>query len=102
MHEVQRAEIRQRERRADRQVDAADDHDQRHAEHDENRFPRLRAGIRELAADRKSPSIALLSAKATTDQHDHRYRRLGPALGENLAQHVVRPVAITEPDQRAR
>ena len=45
----QRAEIAQREHRADREVDAADDDDQRHAEHDEADLAGLPAGVGEAA-----------------------------------------------------
>ena len=48
----QRAEVAQREHRADRKVDAADNDDQRHAEHDKADFAGLPSGIGE-AADRQ-------------------------------------------------
>ena len=50
----QRAEIAQREHRSDRKVDAADDDDERHAEHDEADLAGLPPGIGEAGGGKKA------------------------------------------------
>ncbi len=44
---IERAEIRQREHRSDRKVDAADDYDETLAERDEADLARLTGGVRQ-------------------------------------------------------
>ena len=98
VHEVQRAEVRQREHRPHRQVDAADDHHQRHAEHDEADLAGLPAGVGQ-ARRREEVRYRAGQSQRDTDQHDHRNGGLHPALGEDLAQHVVGPPAVAQPGQ---
>ena len=101
VHEVQRAEIRQREDRADRQVDAADDHHERHAEHDEADLADLPAGVGQARRPKKVRDRAG-QRQRDTDQHHHRNGGLDPALGEDLAQHVVGPPAVAQLRSAAR
>ena len=95
----QRAEIAQREHRADRKVDAADDDDQRHAEHDKADLAGLPSGIGE-AADRQEAGDRAAQQDGDDQQHDHRDRGFGPALGEDFAEQMIRPVAVSQTKKR--
>ena len=91
----QRAEIAQREHRADRKVDAADDDDQRDAEHDKADFAGLPSGIGE-AADRQEAGDRAAQQDGDDQQDDHRDRGFGPALGQDFAEQMIRPVAVSQ------
>ena len=91
----QRAEIAQREYRADREVDAADDDDQRDAEHDKTDFAGLAAGIGE-AAGRQEARDRAAEQDRDDQEDDDRDRGFGPPLGQDFAEQMIRPVAVSQ------
>ena len=91
---VERAEVGQREHRSDREIDAADDHDQRLAERDEADLAGLPRGVGE--ARRREEVVDHAAQREADDQEDDdRDRGLGPTLGQDLAEQMIRPIAVT-------
>ena len=98
VEQVERTEVGEREHRSDRKVDAADDDDQRHAQRDEADFSGLARGIRE--ARRRQEMVDGAAQRETDGQKENdRNGRLGPALGQDLAEEMVRPIAVSQPNQ---
>lgn len=98
VEQIERAEIRQREDRSDRQIDAADDDHQRHAEPDEADFAGLPRGVGK--ARRRQEMIDGAAQREADDQEqDHRNCGLGPTLGQDLAEEMIRPIAVTQARQ---
>ena len=60
--------------------------------------PAWRAVSARLEGDRKL-SMVRLQREADDQQHDHRDRGLGPALGQDLAEEMIGPVAISQASQ---
>ena len=96
---IERAKIAQREHRADRQIDAADDDDQRHAEHDEADLAGLPRDVAQ-AADGKEARNSAAQRETDDEQYDDRDGRLGPALRQYLAEQMIGPEAISPAYQR--
>ena len=90
----ERAEIGQREHRADRQIDAADDDDQRLAEHDEADL----AGLpRRIGEARRRQEVVDHPAQGEADdqENDDRDGGLGPSFGQDFTEQMIRPVPVS-------
>ena len=93
VHQKQRAEVGQGKHGADRQINAADDHHQRHAKHDKSDFASLAAGVRHVGG-RKKIWQELRKPQGHQQQHGHGNCCLHPAFGQQLTQQMVRPIAV--------
>ena len=93
VHHGQRGEIAEREIRADREIDAAGDHDDHHGEHDEAELAELsqrnnQAGGTEEIGDQ------IAEQRDRNDEKGEWRDIIDPALGENLAEHMVGDVFV--------
>src|SRR5271166_230951 len=95
---VERAEVGQREHRSDREIDPANDYDQRFTERDEADLARLTRGVRQA---RRGQEVVDHAAQCEADDQkdDDRYCGLGPTLGQDFAEQMIRPVAISPAGQ---
>ena len=86
-------------RGAHREVDTADDHHQGQPEHDEADLRGLSGEIRK-ARQREEAGGGDGHDNDDEDEKHDRYRRLHPPLGQDFADHVIRPVQVSDPRQR--
>ena len=98
VEQIERAEIGQREDRADRQIDAADDDDQRQPERDEADLAGLARGVGE-ARRRQEVVDGPAEREADDQEQDDRDGGLGPSLGQDFAEQMIGPVAVTQARQ---
>ena len=95
VHQVQRAQIAEREHRPDREIDAADDHDKRKAQHDQTDFTRLAQDVRDAGGSEKAWN-AVGQPQHRAQQDDDGHGRLHPPLGQDLAEKVIRPILVSK------
>ena len=89
------AEVGQREHRAHRKVDAADDDHERHAERDESDLTSLPRRVGE--ARRRQEIVDRLAEPEADDQQDeNRNGGFGPALREYFTKPMVGPIAVAQ------
>ena len=98
VHHHQRAKVGQGKDGADRQVNAAHNHHQCQAKHNKAHFTGLAQGVGHHDGGVKA-GHQLARGDDHQRQQDHGNSGLGPALGQDLAKPVVRPVPVTQSGQ---
>ena len=98
VHHHQRAKVGQGKDGADRQVDATHNHHQRQAKHDKAHFTGLAQSVSQHDGGVKA-GHQLARGDDHQRQQNHGDSGLGPALGQDLAKPVVRPVPVTQTGQ---
>ncbi len=95
------AKQREREDRADRKIDAAAQHDDGQAGHDDRELAELAGGIAERGRLEEAGDGGA-EDRDGDDQRHERNRVVRPALGEDLADQMIGDVVVAQAQQPAR